>query len=99
MNSIAITSSGLRTSDGIISNAPGRLHGICVGANGTDAATVIIYDNASAATGTVLAKVIVDATATHENIVLPEQGVEALNGLYLDIGGTGAECVVYYSKG
>lgn len=97
MNSV--TSSGLQTADGVISNAPGRLHGVSVGADGTNAATVIIYDNASAASGVVLAKVIIDATSTHESVVLPDCGVEANNGLYLDIGGTGAEVVVYYSKG
>lgn len=97
MNSI--TSSGLKTADGVISNAAGRLHGLCVGTDGTNAATIIVYDNATAASGTVLAKVVVDATATHENIMLPEQGVECLNGLYLDVTGTGAEVVVYYSRG
>lgn len=91
-----ITSSGLKTADGVIVNRPCRLHGIMVGADGTNAATVVLHDNASAASGTVVAKAIVDATATHENWH-SDVGVECSNGLYLNIDGTGAEVIVHYS--
>lgn len=89
------TSSGLLTADGAIYAGPAKLHAILAGADNTNAATIIIYDNASAASGTVLAKVIVDATTT--NVSVSELNVVANNGLYLDIAGTGAEVVIHYS--
>lgn len=91
-----LTSSGLKNADAAIVTRPCKLHGLMVGADGTNAATVIIYDNKSAASGTVLAKLVVAATQTYGNW-LSEIGVEAKNGLYLDIGGTGAEVVIHYS--
>jgi hypothetical protein len=88
------TSSGLKTSDGVIYAGPCRLKGVQVGADGTNAATAILYDNASAASGTVVSKVIVDATLTHENHAMD---IICNNGLYLDIGGTGAEVIVEFA--
>lgn len=99
MHCNSITSGGRITSSAVVSNAPGRLHGIVAEADGTNAATITIYDNASAASGTILAKIIVDATLTHENLILPEVGIEANNGVYCEISGTGAAAIVYYSKG
>lgn len=78
---------------------PGRLRGLSVIADGTNAATVILYDNASAASGTVLAKVVVDATLTYADLNLPAAGVICNEGIYLDVSGTGAECVVYFDRG
>jgi hypothetical protein len=77
---------------------PGKLTSLQVIADGTNAATVILYDNASAASGNVLAKIIVDAGATYESMTW-DAPIDALNGIYLDISGTGAECVVGYQAG
>lgn len=93
------TSSGLKTSDVAIMAMPGRLMGLQVIGDGTNAATAILYDNASAASGTVLAKVIVDAGLTYEELVIGEEGIVCNNGIYLDIGGTGAEAVIQYCPG
>lgn len=89
------TSSGSKNADGVIYNGPCAL--VCVNmiGDGTNAATAIIYDNASAASGKIIAKVHVDAGLVYESLVVPF-GVVANNGLYLDIGGTGAECFVSY---
>lgn len=95
MNDTA-TSSGLKSSDSVISARPCRLMSVQVIADGTNAATAILYDNASAASGTVVAKIIVDATLTYEAFT-SDCGIECSNGLYLDIGGTGAECVVHFA--
>lgn len=92
------TSSGLKSADAAIMAAPGKLRGLQVIADGTNAATVIIYDHASAASGTVLCKVVVDAGATYE-VAMPDGGIVVNNGIYLDIGGTGAECIVYFDRG
>lgn len=90
------TSSGLKTADGVIASKSCVLHSLQVIADGTNAATAILYDNASAASGTVVAKIIVDATATYEDFSALG-GIECSNGLFLDIGGIGAECIVHYS--
>lgn len=97
MQMLVSQSSGLLTADGAISATSCYLTSIMVGADGTNAATVILYDNASAASGTVVAKIIVDAGATAETMTF-DSPVQCNNGLYLDIGGTGAEVVVHFSK-
>lgn len=90
------TSSGLKSSSAVVINRPARLHGVIAIADGTNAATVTIYDNASAAAGTELAQIIVDATLTYESFNL-EGGIEAKNGLYVALAGTGAKAIVLFS--
>lgn len=65
------------------------LYALMVETDGTNAATVIVYDNATAASGTILAKMIVPGTSSGREVVFP-YGVKALNGLYVSIAGTGA---------
>lgn len=90
-------SSGLKSADAAIMAQSGFLCGLQVIADGTNAATVILYDNASAASGTVLAKIVVDAGATYEDYT-PLEGIECANGIYADVSGTGAEYIVHYAK-
>lgn len=89
--------SGLKSADAVIMAMPGRLMGCLVLADGTNAATITLYDNASAASGTVLAKYVVDATLTSEAPTLPSEGIICNNGIYADVTGTGAEFIVYYT--
>lgn len=93
--SVPSQSSGLLVADGAVNARACRLHSIQVIADGTNAATAILYDNASAASGTVVAKIIVDATATYEDFYCD---VECKNGLYLDLTGTGCEVIVHFSQ-
>ena len=90
-------SSGLKTASAAIVSGPGLLRGLMVEADGTNAATVIVYDGLSAA-GVELAKVIVDATLTFEQAFIPEAGVSADTGIYLSIAGTGCKAIVLYDK-
>jgi hypothetical protein len=90
-------SSGLKTADAAILAQSGAVRGLTVTADGTNAATVVLYDNDSAASGTVLAKITVDAGATQECLI-PEGGIHAANGIYADVTGTGAEYIVLYDK-
>lgn len=92
------TSSGLKSADAAIMAMPGKLCGVILLADGTNAATLIIYDNASAASGTVLAKLSVDAGTTESQIQLPIP-VVCNNGIYCDVGGTDAAYIVYYQQG
>ena len=90
-------SSGLRSADAAILARPGRLLGVIGIADGTNQATVTVYDNASAASGTVLAQVIVDATLTYQDMHLPGEGVICNSGIYVDVTGTGANYIIYYT--
>jgi len=65
---------------------------ITVGTGG--ATTVAIYDNSSAASGTVLLRVGVTASGAH-TIVIPGEGIKALNGVYCDTGNADAVTIFY----
>lgn len=93
------TSSGLKSADAEILVGPGKLRGVQLLGDGTNAASVIIYDNKSAASGTVLAKISLDAGLTEASPLIPDAGIWAQNGLYADVTGTGAEYIVYFDKG
>lgn len=87
------TSSGLIAADGAIRAQPCTL--TCVQLiGGSDAATVVIYDNPSAASGTVLAKLKVAAETSVS--VSFESPVLANYGLYADVTGTAVGCIVSY---
>ncbi len=63
-----------------------------VASAGTD--PIIVYDNASAASGSVLLKV--GTTGVGGNTVLiPGEGILALNGLYVDTGDADSVTVLY----
>lgn len=98
MNSPA-TSSGLLSADTAVSALPGRLLGVALIADGTNAATVILYDNASAASGTVIAKLSVAALGTYADMNMPNEGIAVNKGIYADVAGTGAAFIVLYSQG
>ena len=88
-------SSGLKTADGVISNGRNRVNAVTLIADGTNAASVLLYDNASAASGTVLAKVTALTGQGTVHIIF-ENPVFAQNGIYADVTGTNAGYVVYY---
>ena len=88
-------SSGLKTADAVIQTGRNRINAITLLGDGTNAASVIVYDNASAASGVVLAKVTALA-ATRFTHVLFENPVIAEEGIYADVSGTGAEYIIYY---
>jgi hypothetical protein len=90
-------SSGLRSADAAISALPAYLKGLIVLTDGTNDATVVIYDNASAASGTALAKLIVPGASLSASLHLPQYGIIANAGLYADVTGTGAAYIVQYS--
>lgn len=91
------TSSGLKTADAAILAMPGTLKGLIV-VSAAAIATVTLYDNASAASGPVLAKINVPIGESRE-LVLSECGVAANNGIYADVSGAGAEYIVHYTIG
>lgn len=101
MANVPATSSDRRTADAAILNAPGRLRGLILEGDGTNAASVILYDNASAASGTILAKLALKAVSGDLilDMNIQDSGIVALNGIYADVTGTGAAYIVYYDRG
>ena len=88
-------SSGLKSADAVISNGRNRVNAITLLTDGTNAASVILYDNASAASGTVLGKVKATGAQLIQHVIF-ENPVFASDGIYADVTGTGAEYIVYY---
>jgi hypothetical protein len=88
-------SSGLLTADGLLHTGKGILAGVQIITDGVNDATVIIYDNTSAAGNEVFKQVV---TGTDDSIpyTLPDGGVRCDNGIYIDVAGTGAAFIVYY---
>jgi hypothetical protein len=90
-------SSGLQTGDAAIMNKPGLLHGYSLISNGTDAATLVIYDNASAASGTAIGKATLPASAVGSKDVIFSSPIVCNNGIYADV--TTANYIIYFSVG
>jgi hypothetical protein len=90
-------SSGLKTSDGIISASRALVYGVTVITNTTNVATLVLYDSASAASGTELAKIAIPAGTSAVSVHVPfDNPIDALSGIYADITGTSAAYVVYF---
>ena len=87
-------SSGLLTESGVIIADDSQLRGFVLLTDGTNDATIVIYDNASAASGKILFKAKVTGSENFGGIV--NLKVKAVNGIYASITGTGAEFIVFY---
>jgi hypothetical protein len=81
-------------SDAAMVAYPVRIKGayVSVTAGGTD--PIIFYDNASAASGTILLKLGVTAAGCH-TVVIPGEGIRAVNGVYCDTGSSAAVTLFY----
>tara|TARA_R100000406_G_scaffold20170_3_gene12375 strand:- start:1104 stop:1394 length:291 start_codon:yes stop_codon:yes gene_type:complete len=91
-------SSGVQTASAVVNAGRCKLISIHAQLTGVAATTVKVFDNASAASGTELARIIMENP--NETIEFDMHGVLALNGLYLDIstgGGTGAAVSVEFA--
>lgn len=90
-------SSGLKTADAVITPTRNRVNAITLFSDGTNACSVILYDNASAATGLEVGKVSIGAASlkTTEHVIF-ENPVLCENGIYADVTGTGAGYIVFY---
>lgn len=94
-----VTSSDLKSTDAAISAIGAYLHGVMLISDGTNTASLIIYDNATAASGLVLAKIAIPATTAGPTYVTFNNPVSANKGIFADVTGTGAAYIVYYSQG
>jgi len=88
-------SSDLKSADAVISAGRNRINAVTLLGDGTNAASLVLYDHPSAASGKVLAKVTQLATARLTHIIF-ENPVIAEDGIYADVTGTNAEYIVYF---
>jgi hypothetical protein len=86
-------SSGEQTSSGTLSTGRALLSSVLVITNGTNDATVILYDNTAASGDKVFEAVV--AGANNAELFAFNKDVLCEDGLYLSISGTGASCIVY----
>lgn len=87
-------STGVLNADTLIFTGRNRINALTVFTDGTNAATVDIYDNTSAAN-----KIAVKGKCAGANLVehfIFENPVYVENGIYADVTGTGATFIVYY---
>jgi hypothetical protein len=88
-------SSGIISSSQSVIARSARLTDLAVYADGTHDVTVILYDNASAASGTVIGKVIVTGASYNGGLYIPYP-VRASKGIYCSISGTGGTAIVFF---
>lgn len=87
--------------DAAITTTSGIFHGIIVATDGTNACTVSIYDNATAASGTELipTTVITSSATDRVQAISISPAVRYYNGIYVDITlGAGAVGYMVYFK-
>jgi hypothetical protein len=91
-----------KAADAAITTTSGIFYGIIVATDGTNACTVSIYDNASAASGTeLIPTTVVTSSATDRVQRIPiSPGVRYYNGIYVDItlGAGSVGYTVYFSS-
>ena len=87
-------SSGVLNADTLIFTGRNRINALTVITDGTNAATVSLYDNTSAASKIAVQGKCVGASLTNHYIF--ENPVIMENGIYADVTGTGATFIVYY---
>ena len=83
------------TSSQLIATGRNLLHGVIIGGDGTNAATVTVYDN-TAGSGTKLFQEVLEASSERSRGFSFPFAVVAVNGLYVAVSGTGAQATVFY---
>jgi len=98
---LGITSSGLKSADAQITSMDSQLFIVQLLGDGTNAATLTVYDseNSTTAGKVVLAKLSLDAGLVQAESLSSDHGIVANRGIYCDISGTGAEYIVHYCLG
>ena len=89
------SSVGRLTTSAIITAYPHSIQGALVFTDGTNDATLTLYDNASGATGVVLLRVEVAAAELMGGVFPPFVINAGANGIYAELSGTGASYIIY----
>lgn len=88
-------STGVLNADTLIFTGRNRINALTVFTDGTNTATVDLYDNTSAANKIAVKGVCLGATLARHFIF--ENPVICENGIFADVTGTGATFIVYYA--
>lgn len=92
---VGIRTSGLLAIDAVVLAVRSYFYGIEIITDGTNSAKVIVYDKATAAPGTIIFQGTVTGTSNFGGALFI-QPVEMMNGIYVDMTGTGMSYIVYY---
>jgi len=82
------------TADAAMVTYPARIKGAYVAVSSAGSNPVTFYDNASAASGTILLQVGANAVGCH-TVVIPGEGIRAVNGIFCDTGSAAAVTLFY----
>ena len=93
---MSLTSSGEVTSSSAVVAQKCLFGGILILTDGTNDATIIAYDNASAASGDKIWEAKITGVDNYGGGILPHP-IRCTNGIYVTVSGTGASCIVFYS--
>lgn len=82
-----------------VQTSAGFLSAFMVYTDGVNDATVTLYDSKNGASGKTLAKLIVSGDSDYGGRIWPERAFRKyINGIYANISGTGASCIVEYLR-
>lgn len=90
--------SGEQTADKAVCGVRCAITAIYIITDGTNDAKLVIYDNASAGSGTVVHEQTVKGSDHYGGLVLPFPK-QMENGIYCDVTGTGASYIIDYITG
>lgn len=88
-------STGPVTTGTLVATGRNMLNGVIIGGDGTNAATITVYDN-TAASGTKLVELVLEATSDRSRHFAFDNPIVAEVGLYVDVAGTGATATVLF---
>jgi hypothetical protein len=91
-----LTSSGELTASAAVAAQKSILGGVLIMTDGTNDATIIIYDHATAASGTKIWESVITGSDNYGGGIFPHP-IRCANGIYVSISGTGASAIVFYS--
>jgi hypothetical protein len=94
MSGTTCLSSGLLSADTLIWTGRGTVNALTVFTDGTNAATVTLYDNTTNS-GTAIAQLICPGSQRTESQAW-NLAIRCANGIYADVTGTGATFIVHY---
>lgn len=94
MSMQTMQSSGELSASAVVRSRPSEFWGVLL-VPGSATSSVVIYDNASAASGNILCEISAAAANSASVPVILNVPAEALNGIYCSISGTGAKAIVY----
>lgn len=85
-------SSGEKTASELLDTGPGLFCGVVINTDGSNNATIILYDSLTAANTKIHEQVVISADITGGFVAWPP--IAYTTGLYLSIAGTGASAIV-----